>query len=325
MLAESNNFVYEESPGWFQLPLQWPVKEISGVAIDSQDNIYALGRGYNPVAKFDVSGRFLGAWGADLFERAHNIMIAPDNTIYCVDDLGHRVFKFTADGSLLFAISSQNDHATDSSLAGRGQPVKAVHPPFNYPTGIALSPLGELYVSDGYGNARIHKYTVGGTYLLSWGEFGAGPGQFYLPHGVLVDHDGLVYVSDRMNRRIQIFTADGKYLSQWDDVHYPDNACIDKAGTIYVAELGALYLNGLPLDANQPPARITIRNRQGHILGEWRTPDPFSSGSFFAPHDIAIDSKGNLYIAEAAATYTRGTAPSTWPLLRKLMPVANNT
>lgn len=319
MVTESSKYHYDDVPNWLKLPEHWQVREMSGVAIDSQDRVFALGRGHNPVAIFDSDGNFIDAWGADLFKRAHNIMIAPDDIVYCVDDLGHRIFKFAPDGELLLTINSQNTHVDNPAITGRGQTGSTVHPPFNYPTGIALSPEGDLYISDGYGNARIHKYASDGTYLFSWGGFGTETGQFHVPHGVFVDDDGLVYISDRMNQRIQIFTGDGDFVTQWDDVHWPDNICMDKDGTIYVAELGGLYLKGLPMDMSQPSARITIRNQQGHILAEWYPPDPLGTGSFFAPHDIAVDSKGNLYIAEAAATYARGTAPPSWPLLRKLV------
>jgi sugar lactone lactonase YvrE len=123
-----------------------------------------------------------------------------------------------------------------------------------------------------------------------------------------------------MNRRIQVFTPEGEYLAQWDDVRWPDNACMDGEGNIYVAELGSLFLGG-QADLSQPPGRITVRDPQGTILAEWGMIDPLGAGRFFAPHDIAVDSQGSLYIGEAAPTYSRGTAPADWPLLRKYMRV----
>ncbi len=322
MPSDSSKFVYEEVSGWAHLPENWRVKEISGVAVDSQDRVYALGRGFNPVAVFDRDGNFLAAWGGDVFKRAHHIIIDRDDNIFCVDDMGHRVLKFAPDGTLLMAIESTNRHATAQELTARGQVVEQPHPPFNYPTGVALARGGDIYVSDGYGNARIHKFTPDGIHLFSWGTFGSEAGQFHLPHGVLVDHEGLVYISDRMNRRVQVFTPDGEFVTQWDDVRWPNNMCLDANGNFYIAELGALFLyDRAHIDLSQPSGRITVRDARGTIISEWGMHDPLGDGRFFAPHDIAVDSVGNVYIGEVAATYSGGKAPVDWPMLRKFVRV----
>ena len=118
--------------------------------------------------------------------------------------------------------------------------VERAGPPFNYPTGIALAPEGDLYVSDGYGNARVHKFTVDGDLLFSWGEPGEGNSQFETPHNVCVDREGTVYVADRQNRRMQIFNARGEFITQWDDMWWPCDMCIDADDKMYVAEVGGI-------------------------------------------------------------------------------------
>src|SRR5439155_3030800 len=134
-------------------------------------------------------------------------------------------------------------------------------PPFHYPTNLALSPQGEMYVSDGYGNARIHKFSPDGRLLFSWGEPGSGPGQFQIPHGIAVDLQGTVYVADRENSRIQLFSPDGKYLGEWTDVVRPCQVFIDRAENAYVAELGfraGMWPGTTAPSADAPGGRVSI-------------------------------------------------------------------
>ena len=137
--------------------------------------------------------------------------LGPDETLYCADDKAHCIHRFTLDGRLLSTIGAP----------GQGSPLHSGLP-FNLPTKLAIDPhSGDLYISDGYGNARVHKYTADGRYLFSWGEFGSEAGQFNLVHSVCTDSDGKVYIADRENHRVQIFAPDGAYLGQWTNMHRP--------------------------------------------------------------------------------------------------------
>ena len=175
-------------------------------------------------------------------------------------------------------------------------------PPFYFPTNVALSPEGEIYVSDGYGNARVHKFAADGRLLCSWGEPGAGPGQFRVPHGIAVDRAGTVHVADRENSRIQLFSPQGKFLHEWPDIARPCQVAFDAAGNLFVAELG--YRAGMwpGTSAPSPEAtggRISVFDPQGELLARWGGGDnPTAAGDFFAPHDICIDSRGDVYVAE---------------------------
>ncbi|MDA1373096.1 MAG: peptidyl-alpha-hydroxyglycine alpha-amidating lyase family protein [Proteobacteria bacterium] len=322
----TGNFKYEEICDWAKFPEGVPIPDVPGVAVDSQDRVFILARTNPPVMVFDRDGRLRATWGDGLFKRPHYIYLGPDDSVYVVDDVGHAIHKFTPEGKLLMTIETAS-HPADTGYVpvgaegyapGKPNIVKRAGPPFNTPTGVALSSTGELFVTDGYGNARVHKFTADGKkLLLSWGEPGTGQGQFVQPHGVWVDDTGRVYISDRQNVRIQIFDSQGAFLTQWDDVHFPDNICIDKNGNVYVAEVGCVWLRTLEPDLTKPPARITIRNLNGTIIAEWGEENPYQDGMFFAPHGIAVDSRGDVYVSEVTESYNRGNAPVNWPVLRK--------
>src|SRR5207245_7755883 len=141
--------------------------------------------------------------------------------VYCTVDSHHTDRQYTPDVRLLLTLGTSSKPSNTGATSMDSRTIVRAGPPFHYPTNLALSPQGELYVSDGYGNARIHKFSAEGQLLFSWGEPGSGPGQFHIPHGIAVDRQGRVYVADRENSRIQLFAPDGAYLSQWTDVARP--------------------------------------------------------------------------------------------------------
>ena len=120
-----------------------------------------------------------------------------------------------------------------------------------------------------------------------------------------------------MNGRVQIFDGQGRYQSEWSNAHYPNNLCMDADGNRYLAELGGLYLYGPEPRLEEPGARITVRDETGKILSHWSEEDPGGSGRYFAPHSIAIDSRGDLYLSEVTKSYSFGAAPEDWGVLRK--------
>ena len=196
----SDQFIYREVRDWGEFPSGWIFEDTPGVAVDSQDCVYAFTREKNGIVVFNPDGSLLKTWGDDLFKRPHCIFIGPDDTIFCVDDFGHAVYRFTSDGEQLMVIETANNPADTGYIWGdRPSDIVRSGPPFNFPTWVALSPEGELYVTDGYGNARVHKFSPEGQLLFSWGEPGAGIGQFETPHSVHVDKDGWVCNSWTLN------------------------------------------------------------------------------------------------------------------------------
>jgi len=283
---------FEPVVGWGALPDGWHYVEVAGVAVDKKDNVFCFSRGEHPVIVFDREGHFLRSWGEGHVRRAHAITIDADETVWLTDDLHHTVRKFTADGKLLLTIGNPD---TPAALQG-GKP-------FNRPTHVAICPkTGFVFISDGYGNSRVHKYAPDGRHVISWGEPGTDPGQFNLPHNIATDAEGLVYVADRENSRVQIFDGEGRYQAQWSNLHRPCGLHIDRAaGLGYVGELPS----SLPVNAEVPNigARVSVVSMKGDLVdrvgGRFLGEKP---GEFVAPHGCVVDSRRDLYVAEVSWT-----------------------
>ena len=291
VIVGSGNFKYKINENWEKLPDGFNWKETAGVIVDNNDDIYVFNRGDHPVIIFDRSGNFKSSWGEAIFTRPHGLTLAPDNTIFCADDGDHTIRKCTLQGEVLMTLGSP-DNATQyqSGL------------PFNRPTDIAFdSKTHEIYVSDGYGNSKVHKYSPDGKLLFSWGEPGTDPGQFNIVHNIATDKEGYVYVADRENHRVQIFDKNGNYQTQWNNLHRPCALYISNEQLVYIGELGS----GLSVNQYMPNIgpRITILNTKGVKLATLGSLGfGFKPGQFIAPHGISIDSKNDLYLSEVSWT-----------------------
>ena len=275
---------------WGEIPEGWEFGDVAAVGVDRQDRVYVFARGEHPMLVFDSDGKFLRSWGEGQFKRPHGVHMGPDDCIYCTDDGDHTVRKYTLDGKLLLKIGTSGKPAPFMSGL-----------PFHRCTHTALAPNGDIYVSDGYGNARVHRYSPDGKLLTSWGEPGSGPGQFNIVHNICCDASGWVYVADRENHRIQVFDGGGKYQTQWNNVHRPCGLCMCCAGTeslFYVGELapGQEFSNR---DWPHLGPRVSILDQQGRLvarLGDFGGPSIPSP--FIAPHGVAVDSQGSIFVAE---------------------------
>jgi DNA-binding beta-propeller fold protein YncE len=302
--------------GWEQLPKGWEHRDVAGVAVDGEDRVFLICRGDHPIIVYDQKGTFLSSWGeGDFTYRTHGITIGPDGTVYATDDGNHTVRQFTPTGKLLMTMGTLN-RPSDTGYDGKDS-IHIPRPggPFNRPTNLAVGTNGDLYVSDGYGNCRVHQFSPTGTLKRSWGVVGKGPGQFHLPHGIAVAADGRVFVCDRENDRIQVFSPDGEYLTEWTDTQRPTHLVFDAQGHAYVSELwwhkGQTSQRHGPIE--QPRyGRVSVFDRDGGLLARWGTPDATAPGSFAAPHGIAVDSRGDIYVAEVTWTFavSRGHAPA---------------
>ena len=261
----TGNFRYEYQPGWAQLPRGTALGDPSGVAVDSMDRVYVFQRLGPPVLVFDRDGQFLKSWerrnGVPL--DAHHIHITPDDTVYLTDRDAHQVLIYDTDGNLQRSLGTRNRAAMQA--------------PFNHPADVCVAPSGELYVADGYGNSSIHRFSATGDHISSFGSPGSSPGQFRVPHSISVSQDGRIYVADRENNRVQVFTAEGEFLAQWTDFKCPMGVHIDANQVVYVTD--------------QIP-RVSIFTLDGELLTRGRT--------FEGAHQVYTDSQGSIYGLDTA-------------------------
>lgn len=314
---------YQADPFWSKLPPGYIWREVAGVATDSRGRVYVYNRGDHPMMVFDRAGNFLESWGEGLVVRAHGITIGPNDMVYCTEDMGHVVRIFTAHGELLKTLGTPGAPSDTGATSMDYRSIRRAAGPFHYPTNLSFGLDGDFYVADGYGNARIHRYGPEGNLRYSWGEAGSGPGQFGIPHGIATDQAGRLYVADRENDRIQVFSPEGKFVREIGGIARPCEVCFDVSGNLYVAELG--YRAGMWSGVNPPtPAatggRIRIFDPEGQELARWGGgEDPVRAGDFFAPHDIHVDMHGDIYVSEVnwSAGANRGLVSADCHCLQK--------
>lgn len=298
--------VYTAIEDWLQLPPGWTVCDVPGVTIGPDDRVYVISRGNcprsadHPVIVFEPDGTFVRSFGEGLFEMTHAIAFGVDGLLYCTDVGGHRIHVFTADGDLVRTIAGPVSPSDTGYQPGDFRTIVRAAGPFHAPTKMVTAANGDLFASDGYGNARIHHFTPTGDLRTSWGEPGDGQGAFNVPHSVLVLPDERVLVCDRENSRVQIFDLAGRFLDAWTDLARPDDLCVDDAGHVFVAELGeraALYPFQTAPYGQDRVARVSVLDLDGRVLTRWGD-DPAVALEFAAPHGIAVDGRGNVYVSE---------------------------
>ena len=215
------NIRFGEEPD--TMPDGWKFGRVSSVAVDSRNEVYVFHRGKkaDPIVVFDAKGNYLRSWGKGMFGNAHGMRVDPAGNLWVTDNGDHQVMKFTTKGELLLKLGIKGQAGTDEKT-------------FNRPTDLAFAPTGEVYVSDGYGNSRVVKFSREGKYLMTWGKRGTGPGEFNTPHSIAVDSKGEVYVSDRENNRIQVFDPNGKFIRQFTNLGATQNIFITPKDEMWI-------------------------------------------------------------------------------------------
>lgn len=290
-------------------PVVSTIGDVAGVAVDSRDLVYAFTRATPGVQVLTPDGESLEFWPLPSIRRAHSIKIDVEDRILLVDDDGHAVYVYTEGRRLVLSIrpSAPSDNGYNPTT---GAEVVRAGPPFAYPTDVAVGRDGRLFVTDGYGNARVHIFEPDGHLIDSWGAPGTGPREFRLPHGISLDDEGNLLVADRENSRVQIFTPTGAYLGEWEDVRRPCAICPLENGLFAVAEVGRpIDETRLAITDPRERPRVSIRNRLGAIIAECDHPDPLNRGAYFAPHALARDARGAIYIGDVGSTNSLGAAP----------------
>jgi DNA-binding beta-propeller fold protein YncE len=295
MMTTAETLDYAEVEGWAHVPAEMaPERDATSVAVDSRDRVYVFNRGPHPMLVLDADGELVDSWGAGEFDRPHGIAIDAEDNLYLADDGGHFVQKRRPDGELLFTVGT------------RGQPAPAQSGEmFNRPTHVAIHPRdGRLFVTDGYGNSRVHVLDERGRHLFSWGSPGGDPGEFSVPHNITFVGEDRLAVCDRENFRIQLFTVEGEFIEQWHG-HRPQSIVAGRGddAQLYVGELGPHAIQrGVP----GLGAQLLVLDRDGRRVARIREGDGERA---ISAHGIAVDSAGTVYAAEtAAAPYVRAVA-----------------
>ena len=295
---ESTKYIneYELIENWIKIPDNYVFGNPTGVALNSNQNLIVYHRGSRswqvPMPKEKIledtfveidkiSGEIIKSWGSDLFIMPHGLEIDNEDNIWITDVGLHQVIKYDSNGNELMVLGEENTPGNDS-----------LH--FNLPTDIAVSDNGSFYVSDGYGNSRIVKFSSTGEYLFEWGVFGENKNEFNIPHGLDLDKEGNVYVADRENNKIQKFDSLGNFIAEWKNEiigqlysvnfnNYDNHLFgIDYIGIENLVPVGSDVIK-FDLDLN-------LKSKFGR------------SGNYNGPkaryHDIQTDNKGNIYVGD---------------------------
>ncbi len=280
--------------GWPVLPEGYVLGQVSGVGVDSHNHVFVFHRAEQSWAQdkshaissptilmFEgANGKLLASWGENRFLEPHGLRIDREDNVWVTDRALQQVFKFSHDGRLLMTLGTERTAGLDGTH-------------FNKPTDVAFAADGSIYVSDGYGNNRIAKFSADGKFLLDWGRKGQEPGEFDLPHNVAVDAQGLVYVADRSNSRIQVFDANGKFLRMWksEELARPWGLAIGPDNMLYVVDGGDLK------PAPPDRGRLLKLDLQGKILAKWSRFGNYD-GQIYWGHDLAVGKDGAVYVGD---------------------------
>lgn len=291
MNLSAGPFRYEVDTDWGVPPDGGMFAECAAVAVDRDDNVWAFNIPTGQLMVFAPDGELVRVW-PHTYENVHGVDFDQDRNIYLVDRNEHEVIKYSPQGSRLAAMGNRGTPSDTGYSLEKGRmtgwkdPVERAGHPFNVPSGVRVARSGDLYVSNGYANCRVHRFAPDGTLTQSWGVPGkGGPGEFHLVHGLFIDSRDRILVCDRLNNRIQIFDLDGGFLDMWTDFAMTSNIHEGPDGELVVTEHSG---------------RVTVLNLDGEVLGRWGNAD--NTGLFSWPHGVAVDSAGNIYVGHVTAS-----------------------
>lgn len=291
---------YEVDPSWPARPENISATGwVSGLAIDDKDQVWYFRKGPDPVQVYTADGKFVRSWGNDQnFVQPHHLRIDPEGNIWLADFGKHVVQKFTPEGKLLQTLGTLNEAGEDETH-------------FNRPTDMAITPAGDIFITDGYGNRRIVHYDKNGKFVKTWGKYGSTPGNFVLPHAIVVDSKGKLYVADRNSGRIMVFNQDGEQLDEWKNIIMPWGLSITKDDELWICGSSPhwwLRHGKYPEYKDQVFMRFSGDGRVQQVwhiplgdIGEDKNkPDTsrLKPGEAVGVHCIGADSKGNIFVGE---------------------------
>jgi DNA-binding beta-propeller fold protein YncE len=249
----------------------------SSVATTSKGHLIVFNRGARPLMEFDRGGRFVKAFGEGQYVRPHGMRLDADDNIWTTDVNGHTVTKMSPSGEVLLVLGTKGQPGDWNEAAASRL--------LNEPTDVTIGPGGDIFVVQGHGRGtpRVLRFDKTGKLITSWGSQGKGPGQFDLPHSVVIDNAGLVYIADRQNRRVQIFDTGGKYIKEWAYKGLPCGLFIGPGRQIYLVSGFAGQI--LRLDANG--GAVAATGQPGKGLGE-----------FGEAHYMTFGAGGEIWVAD---------------------------
>ena len=282
---------YKNDPSWPQKPAGFEWGHMPGIAVDSKDRVWVFTRADPPVQVYDTSGKYLFGWGKGIVGNSHHLKIGPKGHVWLSDNGLHVVRKCTTDGKVLMTLGTPGEMGVDETH-------------FNKPTDMAISPAGDIFVSDGYGNNRIVHFDKNGKFIKTWGKRGTAPGELHLPHAIALDSEGRVYVADRSNARVQVFDQDGTFLAQWRDIIVPWGFWVTKDDEIWVCGSSPMRsVEGGGVPCCPPKDQLLMKfDTNGKVLQLWTAPKGTDGkekpGELNWVHALALDSKGNIYAGD---------------------------
>ena len=293
---------YRTVEHWYTMPEGRTMGSTSAVWVAPSGHLWVadrcganscLGSDVAPILEFDPAGKLVSSFGAGMFVFPHGIWIEKDSSLWITDGQGRegkgqQVFHFTPSGHVLMTLGK-------AGIAGDGPDT------FNQPNAVAIAPNGDIFVSDGHspgrGNARVLKFSKHGKFIKQWGGHGSEPGKFEVPHTLAFDSRGRLFVGDRANNRIQIFTQDGEFLEEWKQFSRPSGIYIDSRDTIYVTDSESTDKEGY---GHNPGWKRGIRigsAKTGEVTAFIPDPSP-GTAITSAAEGVAADDAGTVYGAE---------------------------
>ena len=278
----------------FEGDKSWPVRpaeagwgQTSGIAVDAKGLVWVFTRANPPVQVYDASGKYVRGWGQKEVKSAHYIRFDPQGNVWLADIGTHTVMQFTPEGKLLRTLGTTGKSGCDQTH-------------LNKPTDMVVLSSGEVFVTDGYGNSRIVHFDKDGKFVKAWGKKGLAPGEFDLPHSIVADSKGRLYVADRTNQRVQVFEQDGTFVAQWKDTMIPWGLWITDKDEVWACGSSLMSREGKKGYAELPPVdQLVVKfDTSGRVLARAELPKGQQPGQVDWLHGMALDAKGNLYVCD---------------------------
>jgi len=277
IIAPALDYVWEEGADVVELPSGLAFDQVASADFDADGHLFVLHRGADPFLEFDRDGRFVRSFGQGLFQRAHSLTIDDDGFFWVTDVSRQVVMKLDRDGNVLLTLGEPGQSGLWDEAAGTRR--------FDQPTDVAIGANGDIFVTQGHsaGEPRVLKFDRNGRFIKTWGMRGTLPWEFVVAHSIAIDADGLLYIGDRENRRIQIYDADGRFLKGWV---YRGMAC-----SLYMADDGYLYMT------TGFDGQIVKLDMNGRVLGVIGEPGEGVNG-FGEAHDLVVGPDGRIFISD---------------------------